>query len=76
MMHYIYPEYAFGWSNLEVNGNHISECDGTVGTFYSHVEIIKEKNIAVIVLCNSGDTGGKGAAINLARLLREQYTTL
>jgi CubicO group peptidase (beta-lactamase class C family) len=76
VMHYIYPLYSFGWTNLEVNGNHISESDGTVGPFYTHVEIIKEKNIAVIVLCNSGDTGGKGAVINLARLLRERYVTL
>lgn len=76
IMHYIYPLYAFGWTNLEVNDTHISECDGTVGTFYSHVELLKEKNLAVIVLCNSGDHGGKGAAINLARLLRERYTTL
>jgi len=76
LMHYIYPGYGFGWGNLEVNGTHISECDGTLGTFYSHVELFKEKNLAVIVLCNSGDTGGKGACINLARLLRQRYITL
>ncbi len=76
IMHTVYPQYAFGWTNLVVNGNHISECDGTLGSFYSHVEIIKEKNIAVIVLCNSGDTGGKGAVLNLARLLREHYVAL
>lgn len=76
LMHYVYPMYGFGWTNLEVNGTHISECDGTLGTFYSHVEIMKEKDIAVIVLCNSGDTGGRGAVINLARLLRRRYVTL
>ena len=76
LMHYSYINYAFGWGNLELNGVHISECDGTLGTFYSHVEILKEKNLAVIVLCNSGDTGGKGACINLARLLRQRYITL
>jgi CubicO group peptidase (beta-lactamase class C family) len=76
LMHYGYPEYGFGWTSLEVNGNHISECDGTAGTFFSHVEIIKEKNIAIIIMCNSGDTGGKGAVINLARLLRDHYVTL
>jgi len=73
LMHYSSPNYGLGWSNLEVNGTHISECDGTLGTFFSHVEILKEKNLAIVVLCNSGDNGGRGAVINLARLLRERY---
>jgi len=34
------------------------------------VEIFKEKNVAVYRALHSGDTGGKGACINLARLLR------
>jgi D-alanyl-D-alanine carboxypeptidase len=76
MIHYGYPVYSFGWLNLEVNGNHISESDGTIGTFYSHVEIIKEKNVAVIVMANGGDTGAKGAVLNLARALREMYVRL
>ena len=76
LLHYTYPLYSFGWTNFEVNGNHISESDGTLGTFYSHVEIIKEKNIAVIVMANSGDTGGKGAVLNLAKALREMYVRL
>lgn len=73
LMHYAYPNYAIGWANLEVANNHISECDGTMGTFYSHVEIIKEKNIAVIVMANAGDNSAKGACLNLARMLREMY---
>ncbi|MBS1566504.1 MAG: beta-lactamase family protein [Bacteroidetes bacterium] len=76
LMHYVYPGYSFGWTNLEVNGTHISECDGTMGTFFSHVVLLKEKNLAIIVLCNSGDTGGRGAAINLARELLQRYTSL
>lgn len=76
LLHYTYPTFSFGWTNLEVNGNHISESDGTVGSFYSHVEIIKEKNIAVIVMANSGDSGGKGAVLNLAKALREMYIKL
>jgi len=68
LMHYSSPNYGLGWSNLEVNGTHISESDGTLGTFFSHVEILKEKNLAIVILCNSGDNGGKGAVINLARL--------
>ena len=76
LLHYTYPIFSFGWTNFEVNGNHISESDGTFGSFYSHVEIIKEKNIAVIVMANSGDTGGRGAVLNLAKALREMYVEL
>jgi D-alanyl-D-alanine carboxypeptidase len=75
-MHTAYPDYAFGWVNFQVKDYHISECDGTLGSFYSHVEIIKEKNIAVIVFCNSGDNDGKGATINLAKKLRELHVKL
>jgi D-alanyl-D-alanine carboxypeptidase len=76
LLHYTYPIFSFGWTNFEVKNYHISESDGTMGTFYSHVEIIKEKNIAVIVMANSGDSGGKGAVLNLAKALREMYVTL
>lgn len=75
-LHTAYPDYAFGWVNFQVKDYHISECDGTLGSFYSHVEIVKEKNIAVIVFCNSGDNDGKGAAINLAKKLRELHVKL
>jgi D-alanyl-D-alanine carboxypeptidase len=76
ILHTGYPEFAFGWTNFEVKNYHISECDGTLGSFYSHVEMIKERNIAVIVFCNSGDNDGKGAAINLAKKLRELHVKL
>jgi len=76
LMHYSYPAYGLGWGNVEANGIHVSDCDGTAGTFFTHVEIFKEKNLAVIVLCNSGDNSGRGAAINLARALREMYISL
>lgn len=73
LLHYAYPEYAIGWGNVDVNGNHIAEHDGTLSTFYCHVEIHKEKNLAIIVMCNAGSTPGKAACLNLARLIRENY---
>jgi D-alanyl-D-alanine carboxypeptidase len=76
VMHYSYPVYSIGWTNIPINEYHITETDGTIGTFYSHVEIIKEKNIAVIVMANSGDNSAKGAVLNLARALREMYVHL
>ncbi len=73
LLHYAYPDYSMGWGNLEVNGNHISESDGSLTTFFAHIEIHKDKNLAVIVLCNSGDNAAKAASLNLARALREHY---
>jgi D-alanyl-D-alanine carboxypeptidase len=76
LMHNAFMNYGYGWSHFMVNDYHVSECDGTLGSFYSHVEIVREKNIAVIVLCNSGDNDGKGATLNLAKKLREMYAPL
>ena len=76
LMHYGFPIYSMGWSNIPVDNYHISEADGTMGTFYSHVEIIKEKNIAVIVMANSGDNMAKGGVLNLAKMIRQMYVTL
>lgn len=73
LMHYAYPDYSMGWGNLEINGNHISESDGDFTTFFAHIEIHKDKNLAVVVLCNSGDNSAKAASLNLARALREHY---
>jgi hypothetical protein len=70
------PVYSIGWSSLEINNNHISESDGTAGTFFCHVEIIQDKNIAIIVMANSGDNAAKGAVLNLARAIREMYVSL
>ena len=76
LMHYGYPVYSIGWSNIDLDNYHISEADGTMGTFYCHVEIIREKNIAVIVMANSGDALAKGGVLNLAKIIRQMYVTL
>jgi hypothetical protein len=42
--------------------------------FSSYTEIIQEKNIGIIVLCNSGAVSGQSAALYIGRMLREHYT--
>jgi CubicO group peptidase (beta-lactamase class C family) len=73
LLHYSYAGYAIGWGNVNINGQHISDHDGTLETFFVHTEIHKEQNLAIIVMCNSGGTPGKAACINLARIIREKY---
>ncbi len=67
------PNYATGWYNGRWNGMNIAYCPGRGGLFSSYIEIIKEKNIGIIVLCNSGAVDGRAGASNLVKLLRNYY---
>ncbi|MBC7848780.1 MAG: beta-lactamase family protein [Chitinophagaceae bacterium] len=69
------PEYSIGWFNTKWRNNNIGFISGRGGLFSSYVEVIKEKNIGIIVLCNSGSVDGRSAASNLAKLLRHHYAT-
>lgn len=73
LLQYAYPDYSMGWGNLEVDGNHIAESDGTLTTFFVHIEVHKEKDLAIVVFCNAGNNSAKGASLNLARELRLHY---
>lgn len=67
------PNYSTGWYNIKWRGMNIAYCPGRGGLFSSYVEIIKEKNIGIIVLCNSGTVDGRSGASNLAKMLRNVY---
>jgi CubicO group peptidase (beta-lactamase class C family) len=41
LLQFAYPDYAMGWGNLEVDGNHIAESDGGLTTFFVHIEVHK-----------------------------------
>jgi hypothetical protein len=51
----------------------IAYAPGRGGLFSSYIEIIKEKNIGIIVLCNSGTVDGRAGISNLAKILRNYY---
>ncbi len=65
--------YATGWYNTKWRGMDIAFCPGRGGLFSSYVEIIKEKNIGIIVMCNSGSVDGRSGVSNLAKILRHYY---
>jgi D-alanyl-D-alanine carboxypeptidase len=69
-----YPGYSLGWENERWQGMNVAHFLGKGSLFTSYAAIIKEKNIGIIVMCNSGALGGRGAALNLGRLLAEYYT--
>jgi D-alanyl-D-alanine carboxypeptidase len=65
--------YSLGWENEVWNDLNITHYLGKGYLFSSYTEIIQEKNIGIIVLCNSGAVSGQSAALNIGRLLREHY---
>lgn len=67
------PGYSIGWANMRWNNLLIAYWSGRGGLFSSYVEIIKEKNIAIVVMDNSGAVDGRSAASNLGRALRNYY---
>lgn len=67
------PDYALGWANMKWDNLTIAYWSGRGGLFSSYIEIIKEKNMAIVVLDNSGAVDGRSAASNLGRYLRRYY---
>ncbi len=67
------PGNAMGWENETWRKMSIHSFLGKSALFSNYTLLIKEKNIGIIVLCNSGTVGGKSAVLNFARLLREYY---
>ncbi len=68
------PGYSIGWYNIKWRDMNIAYCPGRGGLFSSYIEIIKEKNIGIIVLCNSGTVDGRAGISNFAKILRNYYT--
>jgi D-alanyl-D-alanine carboxypeptidase len=66
-------DYAMGWNNGSYNDQSFAFHEGLSLLFNCRTEILKEKNLGIIVMCNSGDKDGRGAVLDLTRLLEEKY---
>ena len=73
LMHFGIPDYSLGWQNAVIGGSRISFHTGDSHLFVSHVELIPEKNLGILVVGNNGETMGKGGVMNLCRMLRDHY---
>jgi len=69
------PENSIGWKNTLWNNFHVATWIGRAPVFSSYVEVIKEKNIGIVVLCNSGTSMGRAGVMNFGKLLRQHYVT-
>jgi CubicO group peptidase (beta-lactamase class C family) len=72
-MHFGTLDYAMGWNNGSLNDQSFSFHEGISLLFNCRAEILKEKKRGIIVICNSGDKDGRGAVLDLMRLLEEKY---
>ncbi|HEX4849321.1 MAG TPA: serine hydrolase domain-containing protein [Puia sp.] len=72
-MHFGVNDFSMGWNNGSLNDYSYSFHEGMSVLFDCRAEIIKEKGIGIIVMCNSGDRDGRGAVVNLVRLLESRY---
>jgi CubicO group peptidase (beta-lactamase class C family) len=67
-------DYAMGWNNGSLNDQSYAFHEGLSLIFDCRVSLIKEKNLAIIVMCNSGDRDGRGGVLNLSRMLESYYS--
>jgi len=68
------PFYSIGWANLKWNQFNIAFMNGRAPLYSSYIELIPEKNIGILVLCNSGTSDGRSVTMKIGHLLREYYT--
>ncbi len=65
--------YSAGWATGQWNNNTIAYSNGKSALFSSYVEVIKEKKIAILVMCNTGTVDGRSATVAAGKALREYY---
>ena len=68
-----YQDYSMGWENENWNNQKVAWSSGKSALFSNYVEVIREKNIGIIVMCNTGSVNGRSVTRNFARMLREHY---
>ncbi|MBS1596838.1 MAG: beta-lactamase family protein [Bacteroidetes bacterium] len=72
-LHFGLIDYALGWNNGALDNYSYSFHEGLSFLYNCRAVIIKEKNIGIVVMCNSGDSDGRGAVLNLTRILESHY---
>ncbi len=71
LIHFGIPDYSLGWMNTSAGTFRVATHLGESYLFNSQAELLPEKNFGIVVVCNDGDSMGKGAVINLCRSIRE-----
>jgi D-alanyl-D-alanine carboxypeptidase len=69
-------EYAMGWGNDIVNGNHYYSHTGSAGNFFADAIIIKEQGLVISLMANAGNGETKWGLLQVIKYLEEKYTLL
>ncbi|MCK6602825.1 MAG: beta-lactamase family protein [Bacteroidetes bacterium] len=65
--------YSLGWYNIYENGKELSTHSGTVGTYYTLVQIDRIKGIAYVIFTNSFNQDTQQGVRLLMRKMKENY---
>jgi len=68
-------EYAMGWGNDIVNGNHYYSHSGSAGNYYANAIIIKEPGIVITIMANAGNGETKWGLLQIIKYLEKKYAT-
>ncbi len=69
-------DYALGWYNIYENGKEISTHAGTVGTYYTLVQIDRTNGKAFVIFTNAFNEQTQQGVRLLMRKLKENYSVL
>ncbi|MFN8208466.1 MAG: serine hydrolase domain-containing protein [Bacteroidales bacterium] len=66
-------EYAMGWGNDIVNGNHYYSHSGSAGNYYANAIIIREPGIVISLMANAGNGETKWGLLQIIKYLENRY---
>ena len=66
-------DYSMGWGNWILNGKHHYGHSGSLVTFYTYTEIIKESKVAIVIMINAGNGKSKGGLFTIKEYLENKY---
>jgi len=69
ILHYGREDYAMGWGNPVIEGQHYLSHDGSAGTFYCRNLLCREKEYGIAIFANSGNNHTAKAVHKLGEMI-------
>lgn len=66
-------EMAYGWGNATMNELTFAFHDGSAGTFYTHMILSKDMNVAVVIMANAADALAQEGIFRLEEKIFRHY---
>jgi D-alanyl-D-alanine carboxypeptidase len=68
------PDYSLGWANGVKNKQYYAFHDGSGGTFFCHILIVKELDLGIAIVSNSAEEATKTGIFALRDLILKKYS--